>query len=189
MALALLVFAVSPIFAGENCSAQKTDAKACCSAHDTNATKASAKTTCTQADMDACAKAMNMSPEECAKMCGAHGTMSLEKISVKGMMCGSCEAKVTKAIEGVDGVNKVIKVNYKDGTALVCVNKKNTNLTNLTKAISDSGFPAEIIPAVAKTDASDKMTGDKASCAKSCAGKDKASCDAKKTEKKAEGTK
>ena len=219
MMLAVLALAAAPVFAGENCSADKTASKSCsadkataqkasakgstCSAEKTaikasadgacsataNATMASAKS-CSPADMEACAKALNMSVEDVKKMCGPEGTMAIQTISIQGMTCAGCEQSITKAIEGVDGVHKVVSISHKDANAVVCVEKDKACLETLTKTITNKGYKAEIIPAVAtSTTADSKMS----SCSKTCTAAEKAACASKTAEKtadkKAEGTK
>ncbi len=168
-------------------AAKATGTKASCSSS-TNAIKASASSaTCTPAEMEACAKKLGVSVEECQKMCSEKGSMTMQKISIEGMTCGSCEASLTKVIEGVSGVQKVVSISHKDKSAVVCVDKKNTCLTTLTKAITDKGYKAEIIPAVATTTA---ISADaKKSCAKSCSTAEKAACTTKDAAKDAKDTK
>ena len=225
--LALVAFAASASFAGENCTkAEKTSAdsktcsattnatkasadsktcsastkainasgeKAACSAtctdaSKTNAMKASANGVCTKADMAACAEKMGVSVEECMKMCGENGTMTMHKISIEGMTCGSCENSVKTAIEAVPGVQKVVSISYKDANAVVCVDKNSTCTETLTKAISDKGYKAQLIPAVA-TNAT--AVDAKGSCSKTCTAAEKAACAAKEKDssKKPEDTK
>ena len=224
MALALVAFASSVSFAGENCTkAEKTSAdsktctaktnatkasadsktcsatkainasgdKASCSATcseatKTNAMKASANGVCTKADMAACAEKMGVSVEECMKMCGENGTMTMHKISIEGMTCGSCENSVKTAIEAVPGVQKVVSISYKDANAVVCVDKKSNCTETLTKAITDKGYKAQIMPAVATTTTAE---GAKASCSKSCSAAEKAACSASKESKEKETSK
>ncbi len=138
---------------------------------------------CNKGDMEACAKKMGVSVEECMKMCSEKGSMTMHKISIQGMTCGNCEETVTSALEAVSGVNKVVSVSYKDGNAVVCVNKDKTNTETLTKAIADKGFKAEIIPAVAKTSA---MSADGM---KACSASKKAACASKDAPKDAKDTK
>ena len=44
-------------------------------------------------------------------------------ITIEGMMCGHCEARVKKALEAVDGVSAAI-VSHKEGTAVVTLDKE-----------------------------------------------------------------
>ena len=39
-------------------------------------------------------------------------------MEIKGMMCGHCEARVKKTLEGIEGVQEAI-VSYENGTAVV----------------------------------------------------------------------
>ena len=39
-------------------------------------------------------------------------------LNIEGMMCVRCEARVKKALEGIDGVKEAV-VSYKDGSAIV----------------------------------------------------------------------
>lgn len=167
------------------CASKASGDKASCSSK-TNATKASASASCSEKDMEACAKKLGVSVDECKKMCSEKGSMTMHTISIEGMTCGSCEASLTKVIEAVPGVKKVVSISHKDKNAVVCVDKKNTCTTTLTKAITDKGYKAQIIPAVATTAVS--APGDKKACAKSCSTAEKAACASKET-KKAEDTK
>ena len=130
---------------------------------------------------------MGMTVAEVKKMCGEKGSMSMHTISIEGMTCGSCEQSVTKVIEAVPGVNKVVSISHKDASAVVCVDKGKTCLTTLTKSIVDKGYKAEIIPAVATTTTA--VSADKKACAKTCSDAEKAACATKEAAKKAEDTK
>ncbi len=161
----------------------------------TNATSASAtgeKGTCNYAGQkltaDECAKLMaSMSPEECAKLCGYDGKMQMVNMNIKGMTCGGCEGSVTAALEKVDGVVKVLSVNHKDGSALVCIDPAKTKAETLTQTVTNKGYEAQVIPAVATTGtASTKAAG----CSKVCTPEEMAACASKGAAKTgAEGTK
>lgn len=62
--------------------------------------------------------------------------------AVEGMTCGSCSEKVTKALEGVDGVTAAA-VDYQKGTAIVAFDSEKTDQDKLLAAITDLGFKAE----------------------------------------------
>lgn len=171
-------------FAGTSASACGGSASCGAKASKTSSTSASSKT-CSQQDMEACAKKMGVSVEECMKMCSEKGSMTMHSISIQGMTCTKCEASVTGAIEALPGVNKVVSISYQDGNAVVCVDKNRTSTANLTQAIADKGFKAEIIPAVAKTASADG----KQACSKSCSAAQKAACTAKNASKDAKDTK
>ncbi len=90
-----------------------------------------------------------MSDEDCKNLCGKY---EFTRISIAGMTCGGCEGAVTAALEKTEGVIKVLKVDYEKGVAIVAVDTKKATNANLTKAVADKGFKAEIIVAVAKVD-------------------------------------
>ena len=143
-ALALIAFAGSTVSAcgsGGSCGAKEDKA--------TNTSVSAAS--CSKEYMEACGKKMGVPVEECMKMCSEKGSMTMQKISIQGMTCENCEETITKALEDVQGVNKVVSISYKDGNAVVCVNKDKANAETLTKAITDKGFKAELIPTVATT--------------------------------------
>ena len=64
-------------------------------------------------------------------------------LKIEGMICQHCVAHVTKALQGVDGVNGV-EVNLKKKTAVV---SSQTELSNevLTKVIVDAGYTVKKI--------------------------------------------
>ena len=177
IALALLAFTVSPVFAEHSCGDKKAEKAG-------SSIEASANSLCTPADMETCAKAMNISVEECAEMCGPDGKMTMHKISIKGMTCSGSENSVSTAIEGVKGVQKVVSISHKDELAVVCVDKKNISLTSLTKAITDKGYKAVIIPAGATVSKNAEYD-----CSKTCTSKERAACASKKVEKETKGKK
>jgi len=150
VAALVMMFAVAQIQAGEGCSSAKgtkaktisADKAGCSAAKGTSAKLASMT-------MEDCAKLCGMTAEECAKACGGKGNCSMKMISVKGMTCTGCEGAVSSALAKVEGVNRVLKVDHKEGYAVVCAVKDKCCETSLTKAISAKGFTAEIIPAVA----------------------------------------
>jgi len=172
--LAIMAFAVMPAMAGQSCGSVeakvgKTD-KAACSAHGTTATAATAHD------------------------CDYKGKCETVSISVKGMTCGGCENGLTTALVGQEGVVKVLKVSHKENLAVLCFDPTKTKSDVLTKMIASKGYEANIIPAVATTnavqagakDAAGCATMSKADCAKACGAKGAKSCGSKK---KAEDTK
>lgn len=175
MVLALVAFGAMFVNAGEGCTASKdaTQAKMT-KAGD----KASCATKCTAEQMESCAKAMGMTVEECTKAM-ADGKMAMQTISIEGMTCGSCEESVTTALKGVKGVNHVVSVSYKEGSALVCVDKAACKDDMLIKAVSSKGYKAKMMNAAVKTD---EMKAAAGSCSKTCSAAEKAACDAKKKE-------
>ncbi len=154
----------------------------------TTATTASAKASCTPAEAAACASKFGMSKDECEKLCADLGKdISVAHISVQGMTCGGCESSVTKALEAVTGVKRVLKVSHKEGMALVAFENGKVDNTTLTTAVSNTGFKAEIITAVATTTTTDAKDASAHSCSKACGSKGSASCTT--AEKKACGGK
>ena len=170
-ALLLIAFISSSALAGAGCGALKASAD-------------KAKVVdCKVMSPEECLKLYGISPEECKKMCADHANCGFTKMSVKGMTCGSCESQVTSALSKVEGVNKVIKVDHKEGFALVCCDPAKIDNKMLTAAVINTGYQAEIIPAVAKTDSpiatpqiTTGMAGCSKSCAKTCGPKAKAAC-------------
>jgi Cu2+-exporting ATPase len=64
-------------------------------------------------------------------------------ITVEGMMCQHCVAHVTKALQGIDGVNGV-EVNLKKKTATVELSKEIEN-DAFVAAITDAGYEVKKI--------------------------------------------
>ena len=63
---------------------------------------------------------------------------STKKMDIQGMMCPHCEARVKKALEGIDGV-KSADVSHEKACALVTLTKSVSDET-LTKAVTDAGY-------------------------------------------------
>lgn len=61
-----------------------------------------------------------------------------KKMTVNGMMCAHCEARVKQALEAVDGVCEA-RVNHEANEAVV-VFQKEVSDEQLTKAVSDAGY-------------------------------------------------
>ncbi len=178
--LAILALTVSPLFAGENC-AKAGDSKACakiCGAKGTSADKAGSTGAAGEAKMigaDATGMCKYMSKEECAKLCADGSKCEVVEMSVKGMTCGGCEQSITTALQKVNGVKKVIAVNHKDGSAIVCFDPAKTKSDALATVVTNKGYEAHVTPAVATMTASPEK-------AKVCSPAEKAAC-ASKTEK------
>jgi copper chaperone len=183
-ALAILAFAVSPILAGDNCTAAQ---KAACAGKEASAKMTSDKGGCpmmknaaaTTSDAKCTAHGTSaaMTPEECAKLCGKDvGKCEMVNMSVKGMTCGGCEYTVTTALEKVPGVLKVVSVSYKEGTALVCIDPTTCKGEALTTAVSNSGYEAQVVPAVATTTTATAPAAMDHS--KACSPENKAACEA-----------
>ncbi|MBD3333616.1 hypothetical protein GF356_12270 [candidate division GN15 bacterium] len=120
-------------------------AKAGCTGH-TDATHAAHKAECTHHDGVKCASL---------------------NLSIEGMVCQSCESVIKATLTEMPGVLAVEKISYKEGKALVCVDPAKVKDAELVKAVTNKGYKAEVMPAVA-TDAT-TATATKASAKSSCA--------------------
>jgi copper chaperone CopZ len=58
---------------------------------------------------------------------------------VEGMMCGNCEARLTRVLKAVEGVNEV-KVSYESGKVEIDFNDEVVNEAVLLETIEDAGF-------------------------------------------------
>lgn len=96
---------------------------------------ASKTTEATTASADAC--------------CGYAGKCATLTLSVAGMTCGGCESPVKEALMSDKGVIKVVTVDYKAGKAVVCYDPDKVEKGKLATLVSDKGYKAEIMPAVA----------------------------------------
>jgi len=67
--------------------------------------------------------------------------MTEAKIKIEGMMCGHCQASVTKAISSVGGISAV-NVNLADKQATVTYDPKKTNMDAIKAAIVEAGYQA-----------------------------------------------
>jgi copper ion binding protein len=67
--------------------------------------------------------------------------MTETKIKIEGMMCGHCQATVTKAISSVSGVSAV-KVSLADKEAAVTYDPKKTTVDAIKAAIVEAGYQA-----------------------------------------------
>lgn len=174
--------------AKSGCTAEKANAtqasakSGCTAAQNANATLAGAKGSCAaknasmasaKCDISECAAKMGMSVEECKEMCSKY---SLVNMNINGMTCGGCEQSVKACLELVPGVVKVAKVCHKAGTAMVWTKPNTVDGQTLVTAVSNKGYEAEIIPAVATmtTDAPVKAAGATKSCASTCTAAKKA---------------
>lgn len=173
--VAILAMTSSVVFAGESCSASKDKQIKVSAVSDKAGSPeelAACHTTFSPEELEACAKTMGMSVEECKQMM-TDGKMVKAYLSVEGMTCGGCEGSVTSALEKLDGVFHVLSVSHKDKNAVVFINPEKVKNESLVKAVSDTGYKAEIIPAVAKTTTTASV-GKKA-----CGSKEKAACGSK----------
>jgi copper chaperone CopZ len=106
------------------------------------------------------------------------------EITVKGMTCKTCETKVTKALQEIDGV-AAVHVCSKKGSAKVEYDAEKTNVAALETAITSVGFTAN--ETVAKNPhkccgahAEEGTTGCPATEQKKCCSSEKKSCSSEK---------
>lgn len=62
-------------------------------------------------------------------------------LAVKNMYCADCPFVVRKSLEAVPGVSKAV-VSYKDKTAVVTYDDTRTDVTALTGATTEAGYPS-----------------------------------------------
>jgi len=114
-ALAILAVVSMPAQAGPGCG--KGDQPAC--------SAIGFKAACGDADKGVCMTKYGMTEEDCKEVCTTlGGNCDFAEISIKGMTCNGCETILTTALEKVPGVAKVVMISYKDGKAVVAVDRK-----------------------------------------------------------------
>ena len=59
-------------------------------------------------------------------------------MNIEGMMCGHCEARVKKCLEGVDGVKEAI-VSHESGSATVILEKE-VSFEVLKSIVEEQGY-------------------------------------------------
>ena len=64
------------------------------------------------------------------------------ELKVTGMTCGHCEQSVRKALEGLAGVERVVKVDRSEERAVL---EGNVDAAAAIAAIVEEGFTAEVI--------------------------------------------
>lgn len=64
------------------------------------------------------------------------------RLKVEGMTCGNCVHHVTKALEGLKGVNKV-DVSLRKKEALVYIEPGSLKRDDLKKAVVEAGYKAD----------------------------------------------
>ena len=113
------------------------------------------KGTCTEAEKAAC-KAANLAcgTENCCdgmtmakyiKDTKYEGKMAVVNMSIKGMTCNGCAEGVSATLAKVDGVLKVVGVDYKAGTAKVLVSTEKVKNDNLVTAVTAKSYEAKLI--------------------------------------------
>ncbi len=74
---------------------------------------------------------------------GLFGSKKTTALNVEGMTCGHCVMRVTKALEGMDGVKKA-KVDLAKKEALVTLEGDDVQPDALVKAVEEAGFKASL---------------------------------------------
>lgn len=92
---------------------------------------------CPECDKHATATADASTPP--ADVTGTRGALS-----VSGMSCGACSAKVTAALKATSGV-KWAFVDHEHGTADVIFDDQLTTLDALAKVVKETGFEAALV--------------------------------------------
>lgn len=80
-----------------------------------------------------------------------HDGWETRTIAIKGMTCAGCEQSISAALAEAPGVVEVVKVCHTSQEAVVKVDPAKSQEALLARAVTDKGYEAEIIPAVAKT--------------------------------------
>jgi len=71
------------------------------------------------------------------------GTSETLTLNVQNMTCAACPITVKNALEQVPGVSEV-KIDFEHKTATVHMDKDKANVSMLTKATADAGFPSTV---------------------------------------------
>lgn len=71
------------------------------------------------------------------------GTPETLTLNVQNMTCAACPITVKKALEQVPGVSDV-KIDFEHKTATVHLGSDKANVSMLTKATTDAGFPSTV---------------------------------------------
>ncbi len=70
-------------------------------------------------------------------------------LAVPGMTCAACPITIKKALNNVAGV-KNIKVNFDKKNATVTFDSNKTNVSELTSATKNAGYPSSVVPVNSK---------------------------------------
>lgn len=73
-----------------------------------------------------------------AELKAAPSEINEKTVTVKGMMCGHCEARVKKALEEISGIDEAV-VSHEKGTAIISLSSDVSDKT-VKKAIQDAGY-------------------------------------------------
>ena len=61
------------------------------------------------------------------------------KLNVEGMMCGNCEARLTRVLTVMEGVETVV-ASHQEGTVVIDFDATKVNESALKEAVEDAGF-------------------------------------------------
>jgi copper chaperone len=75
----------------------------------------------------------------------AEPTATTIVLSVAGMKCGACSAKITTALEGIEGVTAAA-VDHESGTAEIVVAPDTATADALVAVVADLGYEATVTP-------------------------------------------
>ena len=67
--------------------------------------------------------------------------MQTQTLNVQGMMCEACVGHVTKALQGLDGV-QTAEVNLKNAQATVTYDPAKVQISQMRDAVADEGYEA-----------------------------------------------
>ncbi len=65
--------------------------------------------------------------------------MAESTVNITGMTCGHCVETVTKALEGLSGVNKA-SVSLEDQNAQISYDEGTIGIPEISKAVTEAGF-------------------------------------------------
>ncbi len=85
--------------------------------------------------------------------CDYKGKCETTSLNISGMTCGGCESSITTALMKQEGVIKVVSIDHKSGLATVCFDPTKVESANLAKLVTSKGYKAEVIAAVATSEA------------------------------------
>jgi copper chaperone len=69
--------------------------------------------------------------------------MQTQVLNVEGMVCDACVGHVTKALQGLDGVQSA-QVSLQDKRAVVTYDPAKVNATQMMEAVADEGYEASL---------------------------------------------
>lgn len=87
-------------------------------------------------------------PIVCAEMkiTEAQTIQQTVKLKLDNMTCAMCTITIKKALQQVEGVQKVV-INYETKTALVTFDNQKTNIAVLINTTTNAGYPSTLVMA------------------------------------------